>query len=303
MIDSDFSIEFCSPDDFTDTFKLDFNISNTSISRKWLKSLYFDSIENRISELKRFYNFQTNGWTTERFANEINNCIETCNKEHPGLINFIIEGDITQEQHNVLHTYFEKYRGPILKPHPFFRHGSRDYRNAMENLNLLIHRQESFNRDTISNSRNRRIVVEFTNSARYNLLKEDYVDCNYHKKFGEICLKYCEVGKPLYDVFKDQDEDVGDDNIKPQYYYNSDFCINLPEKDPSDQKINQWNAEFKQWYYNNSNWLKSLGLDDSDPAVLAGQITVAHINTSLDRFEIIKSLEPRQHIKNIEVYW
>lgn len=303
MTDSDFAIVFCDPNNHEDTYKLEFCITNTEVSRKWLKALYLDVFSCKLSERKRFYNFVTDGWTTEKFAKEINKCIDVCNKEHPGLINFKVEGEITQDQHNLLHTYFEKYRGPVLNPHPFYKFGSEEYRVAMSNLNLLIHRQESHNRDRANNTRNRRIIVEFNLAIRYPLNPEDYVDCNYHKKFGEVALKYCEVGKPVYDVFRDEDEHVGDDNIRPQYFYSSEFCLYLSEGDPSEHKIKTFHEDLKQWYHKNSNWLKSLGLDDSDPAVLAGQITVAHINTNLDRFEIIKNLEPRQHIKSIEVYW
>jgi hypothetical protein len=92
------------------------------------------------------------------------------------------------------------------------------------------------------------IVVTFKDRPRMRLHEEDYELFTYKWQFGTVYINYCEVGKPILDVFKDNDTIVGDDNIRPLEYYSADFMIKFgPSTDEAhylrrQQALDTWLA-------------------------------------------------------------
>jgi hypothetical protein len=94
-------------------------------------------------------------------------------------------------------------------------------------------------------------------------------------KAGDVYLKYCHKGKDLLDVFKDQDDHVGDENILPQHKISSDFNIVLDNFIGRNTSKNLF-----LWLANNKNYLKSIGIDINNPEITIGKGVVGKVITN-----------------------
>ena len=116
-MECDFKLIFANDDE---EFTLHYDLYDIKIALKWFEELKrVILIEKKSINNERFYNFTTNAWTQKKIAEEINFRIAICNKEYPNLISYNVDENLTQEDHNRLHIFFEKYRGPVLNPHPY----------------------------------------------------------------------------------------------------------------------------------------------------------------------------------------
>ena len=295
-MECDFKLIFANGDE---EFTLHYDLYDTKIALKWFEELQrVILIEKKPINNERFYNFIHNPWTQKKIADEINSRITICNEEYPGLISYNVDENLTQEDHNRLHVFFEKYRGPVLNPHPYYINGSPTYQKAINELNILIHRWEYLNTFGIGN--NRRCMFDFY-SKRYPLEDRDYDAFKLSHNFAELYMSYREVGKPLQDVWKDADDVVGDDNIRPQKYYAADFSVRFEQT--SKEKEQQDLKSFFEWFDRNENFLNNLGFYKNDPKISLGYIPIARcIDNHTEQF-IIDNIEQKQSLKRIEFNW
>lgn len=149
------------------------------------------------------------------------------------------------------------------------------------------------------------IIGTYHNRPRHPLEDADYNYYTFKWEFGTVYINYCEVGKPLLDVFKDQDELVGDDNIRPLHYYSADFQIKFGPSTPDNVYMERLNL-FNQWWDIKSDYLKSIGLVKNKKLAL-GMIPVAKLNkdksqlNELTDVEIVQVLSTYQTIKATEI--
>jgi hypothetical protein len=268
-------------------FTLNFLPYDSDIAKRWVDALKIQcKINNKIKEPDRFYNFPDNVWTEEHIVSEINVCIDKLNLNRK-LIDLKVSAPISQLTLNKLHLYFETLRGGILTPSNFWISASEQERTFLERYNVLIHRAESFyhNKNIKSNPR---IVCTFINRKRYELLENDYKSFTLERNFGEVYINYCEVGKPLYDVFKDNDDLVTDQNIRPLRYYSADFTISFHDR--TSESVNLFLQKMSDWWNLNEEKLSKLGFIKNDPKNAIGNIPVAKLHTNLSNNEIINNL-------------
>jgi len=296
-MDYDFALVFCNKETKQDEFKLHYILKDTGISFKWFIELNKAVKENTPINNTRFYNFVNDPWTQQKIADEINLRIDICNNEYPNLIPYKVDENLTQEDHNNLHLFFEKYRGAILDPHPYYINGSKDYKKSMAELNILIHRWEGLNSDGLGI--NRRCIFEFEKKERKLLIDADYQYFKLSNNFAEIYLNYCEVGKQLWDVCRDEDEVVGEDNIRPLRYYSVEFGIKFSQTTLEEEKANL--KKFYDWFARNENFLNNLGFYKNDPKISLGYIPVATWIDDYSHDYVIQNIEKRQFLKRIEM--
>ena len=121
-------------------------------------------------------------------------------------------------------------------------------------------------------------------------------------QFGTVYINYCEVGKPLLDVFKDDDEIVGDENIRPLRYYSADFQIKFGP-DTLDEVYTDRETQFWKWFEQRENYFASIGLFKTNNLSL-GLIPVASLNiersgfNNLTKVEIVNTLSKYTRIKS-----
>lgn len=295
-----FQIVFSNND--LDDYALNYKVYDTPIAVKWYNALCEQVIkkDKTAKEPDRLYNFPEDIWNEEKIVSELNKCINIINKDEIVIKHEAFVG-MPQEQLNHLHHYFEKLRGASGDPAEYYLKAETNQQLALERYNIIIHRAENFylenniNRSKISP----RIVVTFNGRKKQLLDDEDYKHFTLHRKFGEVYINYCEVGKPLYDVYKDDDDIVGEDNIRPLKWYSPDFTayyFNRPI-----ETVNQFSKGMEQWWDRNNNYLSALGFTKGDPKNAIGNIPVAMIETNLSQQEIIKNLCQYNKINRVEL--
>jgi hypothetical protein len=208
----------------------------------------------------RIYNLNDE-WDPKKIINRINYCIDTINMYDHFIDYYIKDNHIDQQASNILHSYFEKMRGDQEAPNDFYLNAPKIIRTLIDEFNILIHRMEDLGNPG-------RIVVNM-NSPSYELEDDDYDNFTLDWKPGDIRLGYCHKGKPIWDVFKDNDLVVGDDNIRPQYKYSSDFI-------PSFNSGPSANAQlaFNLWWDKNKKFLNDLGFTKDDKKTAIGYAVV-----------------------------
>ena len=228
-----------------------------SLGHKWADALR-NHIDTKlpVSQPNRIYNLNDQ-WTEPNIVNAICHCIEVINTYKP-VIDYQITGDsITQEDSNKLHHYFEILRGENESPNEFYINAPSLIKKYIEEYNVLIHRWEDLGLPG-------RIVVHFRDRPVFDLADEDYQHWTLDYQPGDIKLNYCHKGKTIFDVFKDQDDIVGEDNIRPQFKYSPDFNLGFI-KGPGEIK------QFNDWWIDNQ---EKLGYSFRDPKAAIGHAVV-----------------------------
>lgn len=282
-------------------FKLSYRLYDTPIALKWFNCLEDQvlNIGNKSAEPDRLYNFPDNIWTEEKLVNELNACIEIINRRNKVITHTAYVG-MPQDQLNHLHHYFENLRGGTLTPADYWLSANEEEQVALERYNVIIHRAENFYHNQNAGSYFPRLVFRFKDRKRYELSDEDYQHFTLYRKFGEVYINYCEVGKPLYDVYKDGDDVVGEDNIRPLKWYSPDFTAYFHDRRTTS--VDNFLKGMDEWWDRNDNYLKALGFTKGDPKNAIGNIPVAMLETDLSREEVIYSLVEHNHMDRVEIH-
>lgn len=241
----------------TDELTLIFDVYENDISNRWVHEIKDDY---EIYESDRFKGFP--GKDQEYYETNLKTQIDTVNDYVPVTIKKV---DITsQDDLNYLHKFFETLRGHIDTGTDFYNTAPSDVKRAVDRFNVLIHEYEHFLRDQGYPT----LVVTFKDRPRHRLNTNDYGEFTFEWTFGEVYINYCEVGKPLLDVYKDRDSIVGIENIRPLEYYSADFMVKFG---PSTTKETFYKKleDFNTWY-------KTTGLTFENLSL--GLIPVAKIN-------------------------
>jgi len=279
----------------TETLTLKFQSYTSSTAKKWYQELTEQLRRNsNLKENNRLYHFPNDFWSLENIVKEL--------KKRADIINeykfYIPESEqinttINQPLLNLLHKYFEEMRGGILSPGEYYTTAPLNIKRAIEDYNVLIHRTE----DKLNAVKAKpRMVLTFNEKQRHELADEDYDNFSLDIKFGEVYVNYCEVGKPLWDVFKDRDQIVGDQNIRPLKWYSADMMIYFMDATYKN-KIN----EFWRWWDTQSEFLSELGFIKYDKHLSIGHIPVARLVTDRDPEEIVLAIAKFDKINRVYI--
>jgi hypothetical protein len=274
--------------------ELYFDILDSNIAKKWAIEV---NKNYTIYENDRFINWTNNKKDKTYYVNELNKQMKIVDDYVPKIIPFFFNIDqVNQNSFNILHKFFEETRGPIEDPPEFYKNSPRDVQEAINRFNIMIHEFESwmFNQTKNNAHPESRVIVTFNNRIRYELEDEDYDHFTFKWTFGDVYINYCEVGKTVIDVIKDNDKIVGDSNIRPLRYYSADLQVKFsPTVD--DTEYNRRKEIIKNKYIEKQDFFESLGLF-YDKKLSLGLIRVAKLNriasgfVDMTDFEIISSL-------------
>ncbi len=267
--------------DTKSTLSLFFKPLTTEIAAEYILalSLYSGAVD-AILEPDRTYNFPGDRRGRAWIAKQLNHCIDVINSHSPGLIKHRAKEKMEQPLMNELHHYFERYRGSVLKPASYFRKAPFEVREALHAMNILIHRYEDQTRTEEDKAQGRkpspRIVVTFKAFQRAELADADYPHFTKKEVWGRWYIDYCELGKPLWDVYQDKDEVVGEQNIRPLRYFSANALIHFGPTNSTKQITEQMKG-FNDWWIENEKLLARLGFKKSDPKNSIGAIPVADL--------------------------
>jgi hypothetical protein len=243
------------------------------------------------------YDFPNDGWTEENLVQCINDCISVINKNSTMISHTAFVG-MNQQQLNTLHLYFETLRGGVLTPGTYWVSADNEQQKALVDYNVYIHRAEEFYRHKNKPSQPR-LVCTFNDIKRKDLKDSDYNLFTFERYFGEVYINYCEVGKPLFDVYKDGDDVVTDNNIRPLRYYSADFTAYFYDRDLNI--IKKFEDGMSKWWDQNESKLSKLGFIKNDPKNAMGNIPVAKLDTKDSREYIIAKLQEFNTMDRVEL--
>ena len=211
---------------------------------------------------------------------------------------------------NLLHRYFEELQGTAWQLSPFYKQADTETKYAIRQLNNLCHEIESWvlsYRKSIVDPEWMRPsqITTFLNAPRYDLHEEDYElfkQNRYDRELGGVYLHWSQVGKTLYEVFRDEHAPVMTDamcsEINHQKYYSGEFDIEWGQTiTEQDQFKKREMDEFRNWLkQNNYNW--------NDPKLALGYIKIGQIDMKLafqDKsfVEVYNEMQNNLNIKSI----
>jgi hypothetical protein len=222
----------------TEDKDLVFNIYNTDIAQRWAQEI---AMNYPMYETNRFQGWPGSDKDLSYYFKQLQTQIDIVNSYKYDTIISHVTSD--QDSLNYLHKFFEELRGEIDLGTEFYNHAPNNVKDAINMFNVLIHETEHLIRSNDTPT----IVGTFKDRPRIKLTENDFLQFTFNWKYGEVYINYCEVGKTLLDVFKDNDSYIDKTNIRPQEYYSADFMIKFGVE-LGDQHYQNRLDQFNRWY-------------------------------------------------------
>ena len=210
---------------------------------------------------------------------------------------------LKHEACNLLHRHFEELQGTAWEISKFYLQADHETKYAIRQLNNLCHEIESwvlsyrktkYEPEWIRPSQ----ITTFLNAPRRELHDEDFklFKLNrYNRELGGVYLHWSQVGKTLYEVFRDEDAPVMTEalcsEINHQKYYSGEFDIEWGQSITEADNFKEYEIkEFKDWLAKNN-------FDWNDDKLSLGYIKLGQIDLN-DAFGDKKFLEIYEEMKN-----
>ena len=219
---------------------------------------------------------------------------------------------LKHEACNLLHRHFEQLQGSAWKLSPFYKQADFETKYAIRQLNNICHEIESW----VNADRKKAIepewirpsqITTFLNAPRHDLHEEDYElfkQNRYDRELGGVYLHWSQVGKTLFEVFRDEHAPVMTEalcsEINHQKYYSGEFDIEwgqtiTEEHDFKKEEMDQFRE-----------WLKQNNYDWEDPKLSLGYIKIGQIDMKLafqDKgfLDVYEQMKDNLNIKSIHV--
>lgn len=316
------------------------DVYETSLGKRWLKALADNLSNKRILEKNFcFLGFADSKRDLRYLVGQLNDSINQINSFtfeptygpiHPFVtddfqfsstlpIGKAINGNdmatpgkrLKHEACNKLHRYFEELQGTPWAVSNFYKQADHKTKYAIRQLNNICHeieswvnadRKKAFEPEWMRPSQ----ITTFLNSPRYDLNKEDFdlfKQNRYDRTLGGVYLHWSQVGKTLYEVFRDEHAPKMTDalcsEINHQKYYSGEFDVEW------GKSINESEHFFKKKEMEEfRNWLADNNFDWQDSTLSLGYIKLGQVNL-LDSFgtddtiQIHKIMSNNLNIKSI----
>ena len=275
---------------------LRYKIRDTAIAQRWAEKVDACIKRHQIDDPGRFYGFDDYETEKHRAITAINKCCDTIN-DYQLIIQRKINDSIDQDTLNYLHHIFEVYHGLLDHPHEFFISAPKNVREALAQLNIEVHRCESFVNESSRRIMPRHIVTWFEMERNTELRPEDYDHFTDFYQPGTIYLLYVEIGKTLEDLAIDNDQYIAAEAYKPFRHYTADFVVRFFGTSTETWKNNR--KHIKAYYDEHKEFFEDRGLPLSHPYNRPGNIPLADIISS--EINPIIELRNRQHVNSVKI--
>ena len=167
---------------------------------------------------------------------------------------------------NQLHNHFEHLQGTVWGLSDWYKHADYDTKFAIRQLNNLCHEAESLMLSQRKQAQDPQWIrpsqiTTFLNAERLDFpydYKTTFDETRYDRRFGEVYLHWTQIGKTLYEVYRDEagadiDKTVCD-AITHLRYYSGEFDIEWAQ-DVVFNGPHPWHtkemAGFREWLVRN----------------------------------------------------
>lgn len=281
-----------SPGDPLDVLSLFYKLRDIPLAQRWCQALKHN-LEKKKEILDRFVDLGRDLRTAER---DLCQAVSTIEEYWPGMMDFDSQKPISQEVLNRLHRRFEDMIGSIDQPRIFYRLAPSHVKKAILDLNHRIHEIEAMHSKNHVPGSSGQIYFELAGVDRFPLEDLDYSYFSMNVSFGDMFLHYTQLGKQIYDVFRDQDQSVSQGNIRPLRYYSGEFNIFF-----FDCQLEHIRPEL-------INWMTERGMDPQDPKHALGWLIIAKLDVNnaaiagLTRKETIALISKYSKIREVKIH-
>lgn len=195
-------------------------------------------------------------------------------------------GGVNHEVMNKVHNHFEHLQGTVGNMSDWYKTADPLTKYSIRQLNNVCHEIESlclslrkkfYTPEWVRPSQ----ITTFLNAKRYVLgdnHRKEFAKNGYNRQFGYIYMHWAQIGKTLYEVYRDENAADIDktvcDAITHLEYYSGEFDIEWGRdvvyggKQPWHTKdIDNFNA-----------WLSRNGFDLNDSTLSLGYLEIAHVD-------------------------
>jgi len=273
--------------DHTQYFDLKFKLIQNTFTKKWIERV-LKAQQNQcpISETWAIYNLN-NHLDHNFIKNNLNRLINEVDQEHE-LFRVQIKDVDDQDALNKIHAIFEETHGQLeqWKNNPIFKNKSKMFRKNLSEINQLVHACENI-------GGSRRIRVVWFDLPKYKTFTaDDYKLFTNTKKFGSLYHMYCDVGKNIEDLSKDNDNHHHD--FVPNLHYSADCLIEFNDRD--EKTVIELEKKYQDYISNNQDVLGAKGYESDDPRLTTGRIEIARLQTELEQGQILEKLKNYDNI-------
>jgi hypothetical protein len=282
--------------EFDNTFTLKFSVLDTPVAQLWLDRMALRD-QYPLDHPDRFYGFNSYQDEVNRALLMINDCIDVINAHDP-IVSKSLNTITDQDTLNYLHSIFEQYHGLLDQQNSEYWISAPDsIRTALADLNLAVHRCE-----TAQSTPTPRLVCTWYGQPKQHTLpltvQQQYGTVN--PLWGSVCLNYCEIGKTLEDLARDNDRYIGDDAFRPFSYYSSDFVVRFFEYDTP--ALDKTHASMQQYYSTHREFFHNRGFESFDNTQLQPlRFPVAQLIETMPRDQLLQEIAARQQVTNIHI--
>ena len=187
---------------------------------------------------------------------------------------------LKHESCNLLHRYFEDLQGQTWNISPYYTLADHETKYAIRQLNNLCHelegyvnayRKSKYEPEWMRPSQ----ITTFLNAPRDLLTDDDlktFQENGYTRELGGVYLHWSQIGKTLYEVWRDDDHEVGADGITHQRYFSGEFDIDWGQ---TITERHEWKSvELKKF----RQWLIDKGYDPNDHKLALGYCKIGQVN-------------------------
>lgn len=272
-------------------FELRFNIRTTPVAELWLERMS-QRHSWPMDNPDRFYGFGTPIQEQQRAFDMIQQCIKIINSHQPIIDR---EFEYTQDDLNYLHNIFERYHGLLdQQTSEYWQSAPDTVRQALANLNLAVHRAEAAQRAP----RPEFVCTWFGMPKTQCLsleLQQQYGEPAI--KFGTVYLNYCEIGKTVEDLTRDNDQYIGEDAFRPFGHYSADFFVAFYDLDLTTMypRIQNY-IESQQPFFNKHNIYSAQDIQASPL-----RFPVADLEYTGTQEQLITQIRSRQFVREVTI--
>lgn len=179
--------------------------------------------------------------------------------------------DDHQESVNRLHVHFPEQEQTEKDP---------NRRNQLSEYNDIIHEIEGI---TLRPKQSRPYLLVCPDGIQEVPLS-DYSQFTAQRRFGELCLHYCHVGRHPFELFSANDVDCPIEQILPQHAVNAYHTLRFYDSDWMDH----WHKQAFKNFYGRSTMRHKLAFDD--PKMAFGYISLGTLEKVNDSVDFTKEL-------------
>jgi hypothetical protein len=188
---------------------------------------------------------------------------------------------------NRIHNDFENLQGTVDNLSDYYKLADYNTKYAIRQLNILCHELETLilsQRKLVQNSKWMRPsqITTFLHADRYQLTeqhRELFKQNGYDRQFGHVYMHWTQIGKTLFEVFRDEHAPKLDDTIceaiNHLQYYSGEFDIEWANDVVYGSTSTPWHTQLIDDF---NIWLSDNNLDPNDSKLSLGHLHLGQVD-------------------------